>query len=101
MMYGRGYGYGYGSMMNGGWFVGLLMLMLFLAVVAAVVLVVVWMVRNQSGHGHGATSVPPSGGSATSSQAGHDEAVAIAKRRLASGEISTEEYAEIMRHLGG
>lgn len=32
---------------------------------------------------------------------GHDEAVAIAKRRLASGEITKDQFDEIMRALNG
>jgi uncharacterized membrane protein len=32
---------------------------------------------------------------------GHHEAVAIAKKRLASGEITPEQYDEIIGKLGG
>ncbi len=87
MMY-RGFGYGYGA---GG---GLFMLFFGVLVFVAIVLLVIWAVRSASGH-HTA------GGMAAPSQpAGHDEAIAIAKRRLASGEITAEQYGEIMRALG-
>ncbi|PKQ16555.1 MAG: hypothetical protein CVT67_03925 [Actinobacteria bacterium HGW-Actinobacteria-7] len=96
MGYGRGYGYGYGDMMGGG-FGGILMLVLGALFVAALVLLVIWAVRASSGH-HGMAhhATPPPLGAV-----GHDEAVAIAKRRLASGEITSEQYAEIVRTLGG
>jgi uncharacterized membrane protein len=35
------------------------------------------------------------------STAAHDEAVAIAKRRYASGEITKDQYDEMMRSLAG
>ena len=94
MMYGYGQGLGYGGMLGGGW-LGLLLMLLFGALcIAGVVLLVLWFVRSSGGHG-GA-----SGGATPSGPAGHDEAVAIAKRRLASGEINKEQYDEIMRALG-
>jgi uncharacterized membrane protein len=102
MQYGRSYGYGYNGMMGGGgWFVGLLMLLFFAAVVVLVVLLVIWAVRASSGHGHPLASPHSPSTMSSPTAAGHDEAVAIAKRRLASGEITTDEYAEIMRHLAG
>ena len=101
MQYGSGYGNGYGGMMDGGWFLGFLWLLVLLAVFGAVVVVVVWMVRSSSAHGQSSATPPPSSAATPPGGAGHDEAVAIAKRRLASGEITTEQYAEIMRHLGG
>ena len=64
-------------------------------VVAGIVLLIVWAAR--SSHGSGGTQVA----SGPSSAAGHDEAVAIAKRRLATGEITREQYDEIMTALGG
>jgi uncharacterized membrane protein len=98
MMYGRGYGYGgYGDMMGGGgWIVGLLMMTFGLLVIATIVLLVVWAIRASSSHGHGSVTQSPS-----PAARGHDEAVAIAKKRLAGGEIGPDEYAEIMRQLGG
>ena len=89
-MYGRGY-YGYGSMMGGGWFAGLFMLLFGALLIAAVVLLVLWAVRASSDHTHGASM---------HSHPTHDEAVTIARRRLATGEITKEQFDEIMRALG-
>jgi uncharacterized membrane protein len=90
----RGLGYGY-DMMGGGWVGGILILFFGLLVIAGIVLVVMWAIRSSSGHGHqGTGSVPPGA-------AAHDEAVAIAKRRFASGEVTREQYDEIMRGLSG
>lgn len=95
MGYGGGYD-GYGNMM-GGWFGGAAMLLFSALFLVGVVLLIVWAARASAG-GHGAYyggATPPPG------QAGHDEAVAIAKRRFASGEITKEQYDEILRTLGG
>lgn len=95
MMFGYNQGLGYGNMLGGGW-LGLLMMFIFGALlIAGIVLVVMWAVRSSSGHGH----LGAMGGSAPS--AGHDEAVAIAKRRLASGEITKDQFDELMRSLVG
>jgi len=88
-MMGRGFGYGYN--MFGG---GLWMPLFGLAIAIGVVLLVVWAVRMSSGH-HGMPGTTP-----PAQAPGHDEAVAIAKRRLASGEITPEQYGDIMRTLG-
>ena len=95
-MMGRGYGYGYNMMGGYGWFGGLLMLLFGALVIAGIVLLIVWAVRASGGHGARRRDAPQPPGAA-----GHDEAVAIAKRRLASGEITKEQYDEIMRALGG
>ncbi|MDZ4178243.1 MAG: SHOCT domain-containing protein [Coriobacteriia bacterium] len=95
-MMGRGYGYG-DSMMGGyGWFETLIMFFFGALVIAGIVLLVIWAVRASTHHpsASGGASPPPGA-------AGHDEAVAIAKRRLASGEINKDQYDEIMRALGG
>lgn len=92
--YGRGFGYGYGNMMGGGWFGGLLFLLFALLICAGIVMLIVWAVRASGSHGASGATPPPTGA------VGHDEAVAIAKRRLASGEITNEQYDEIMRSLG-
>jgi uncharacterized membrane protein len=89
-----GWGYGYNNMMNGGWLGGLLLLLFGALVVAGIVVLIVWTVRQSTGHSASGGPVPPSG------VAGHDEAIAIAKRRLASGEITKEQYDEIMKVLG-
>jgi putative membrane protein len=95
MMYGYGQNLGYGNMLGGGW-LGLLMMLFFGAlVIAGIVVLVMWAVRSSSGHGHPAAV----GGSAAAP--GHDEAVAIAKRRFASGEITKEQFDELMRSLVG
>ena len=92
--YGRGYGGGYNSMMGGGWLGGILFLLFGLLICIGIVMLIVWAVRTSGGHGaSGAT--PHSAGAV-----GHYEAVAIAKRRLASGEITKEQYEEIVRSLG-
>jgi len=92
--FGRGYG-GYNSAGGGSWFVGGMMLLFGALVLVGIVLLVIWAVRA-SGGGHGATgAMAPSSGAA-----GHDEAVTIAKRRLASGEIDKAQYEELMRTLG-
>lgn len=96
MMYGRGLDYGYGNMMGGWWLGGVLMLVFGTLVVAGIVLLVIWAVRTAAGHGPHPGTVHP-----TTSVAEHDEAVAIARRRLASGEITTEQYNDLLRTLGG
>lgn len=95
MMGGYGQGYGYGYDMMGGWFGWILMMGFWLLVLVGLIVLVVWAVRSASGHG------TPHGQAPSSSAAAHDEAVAIAKRRLASGEITPDQYAEIIRALGG
>ena len=102
MMRGREFGYGYG-MMGGGGFGLLLLIAFWLVVIAAVALLIVWAVRS-SGH-HGAAmghmpstgAVPPGAHSPTPT---HDEAVAIARWRFAAGDITKEEFDEIMKSLG-
>ncbi len=108
--YGHGFG-GYGPMASGGsWFIAGLVLCFWFLIIVGIVLLVVWAVRASSGHGHGHAGGRQQGPAGTVTQPdamqqppaeGQDEAVAIARKRLASGEISPEQYAEIMRHLGG
>lgn len=93
-MMGRGFNYGY-NMMGGGWLGGLMMFLFGVLVIAGIVLLIVWAVRASGGHASAGGSPPHPG------EDGHQEAVAIAKRRLASGEITKEQYDEIMRTLGG
>ena len=88
MMYGPGYGYGcYGNMMGG--FGGWLFLLFGLLVLAGIVLLVVWAVRSMGGSGQHHPAAPPV-----------DDACAIARARLAKGEITKEQYEEICRALG-
>ena len=85
-----GYGYGYGPMMAGGGWLGLLLMAFFwLLILAGIVLLVVWIVRSSTHH------AGPGAGTAS-----HDEAVALARRRYAAGEITKEQFDEIMRALG-
>ena len=87
------YGWGY-DMMGAGWLGGILMLLFGALILAGVVLLIVWAVRQSMGQ-------PTSGGPQYPPRAaGHDEAVAIARKRLASGEITAEQYEELMRALG-
>lgn len=89
-----GFGSGYGnSMMNGGWLGGVLMLLFGALVIAGIVVLIVWAVRQSSGHATTGGAHPPTA-------AGHDEAVAIARKRFASGEITREQYDELMQALG-
>jgi putative membrane protein len=87
-----GWGFGF-DMMGGGWMVGIVMLFFGLLVLAGLVLLAVWAVRATSGH-----QAPPTA-RAPARAAGHDEAIAIVKRRYAAGEITKEQYDEITRTL--
>lgn len=89
-----GWGYGYDSMMNVGWPGGLLILLFGALIIVGIAVLIVWAVRQSTGRSTGNGPVPPSGA------ASQDEAVAIAKRRLASGEISKEEYEDLLKVLG-
>ncbi|MHB1017053.1 MAG: SHOCT domain-containing protein [Coriobacteriia bacterium] len=88
MRYGSGF-----DMMNGGWLGGLLMLLFGALIVAGIVLIIVWAVRQSSGHSANGPAVPRQ-------DVGHDEAMAIARKRLASGDITREQYDELIRILG-
>ncbi len=93
--YGNGYGSGYNNMMGGSWFGDLLFLLFGALILVGIVLFVIWAVRA-SGGGHGGVG----GTNQSPGAVGHDEAVAIAKRRLASGEITKDQYQEIIHSLG-
>lgn len=89
------YGQGLGWNMMGGWFGWFVMMFFGLLVLVGLILLVAWAVRASSHGGHsGVGPVPPTA-------VAHDEAVAVARRRLASGEITPEQFDEIMRALGG
>ncbi len=75
---------GYGTSL---WGLGL-MLLFGLLVIAGIALLVIWAVRSQSAH-----AKTPSPGS--------DAAMEAVRRRYASGEITKEQFDEIMRNLGG
>ncbi|MDO8879477.1 MAG: SHOCT domain-containing protein [Coriobacteriia bacterium] len=89
----RGLDWGY-DMMGGGAWSGLLTLLFGALVIAGIVVLVIWAVR--SGTKHGGTGT----GSSPPTSAEHDDAIAIARRRLASGEITHEQYEEIVTALG-
>ena len=95
------FGDGY-RMMGGNWFGALLMMVLWVAVVAAIVLLIVRMIRHD-GSGHGPMmmrGMHHDGPGMTPPPAGHDEAVTIARKRYASGEITKEQLEEILKTLG-
>lgn len=93
-MMGQGYGYGADMMGGYGWFGASLMIFFGALVIAGVVLLIIWAVRASSHHPGAGSGTPPPGA------VGHDQAVVIAKRRLATGEITNAQYEEIMRALG-
>jgi uncharacterized membrane protein len=86
---------GFNNMMGGGgWLGGLLLLFFGAMVLVGVVLLVMWMVKAQPGQGG------PTPGSGHAAAPGHDEAVALARKRLAAGELTREQFDEIMQALG-
>lgn len=80
--------------MGGGWLGGILFFVFGALVFIGIVLLVVWAVRASRDHDAGRGSATPTGVD------GHEEAIAIAKRRLASGKIDKAQYDEIMHTLG-
>ena len=97
-MMGRGFDNGYGywcDMMGGhGLFFGVLALLFGALVIGGAVLLVVWAVRTSSRPGAQSAPAPP-----VDAPGAQDEALAIARRRLANGEITPEQYEEIVRVL--
>lgn len=97
------------NMMGGGGsaFTGILMFVFGLMVVVGIVLLVIWAVRASSGHagqgtvgGHRYAGGPDNTpGPLPPTSPGSDEAIAVARRRLAAGEISQEEFTQIMSAL--
>ena len=81
--------HGYGMMdgFGGTWMTGLGFLF-WLLVVAGVVALVIWIVRTSSQRGTGTSPQGP-------------DALEIARRRYASGEISKEQYDQLKKDLGG
>lgn len=97
-MHGFGlYGYGMAGHHFFGPIVGLVFWLFF---IVAVTLLVIWAIRRSGGHMQHIRFAGPYHPGAPLPGNGHNEAVAIAKRRLASGEITSEQYVEIMRALG-
>ena len=88
-----GYGYGFG---------GILMGLFWLLILVGVVLLVVWLARggtHPSAHPGTHPSMP--GPMAPPTPPAHDEAMQIARKRLASGEITQEQFEELRKSLGG
>lgn len=87
------YGYGYGPDTGVAW-IGMGLMWLFgLLFLVSVVLAIVWLVRRSAGPhdaGPGARTAPP-----------QDTAMAVARERLARGEITPEEFDTIARALRG
>lgn len=84
-------GYGGGGF---GW-LGVIFFWIFaLLIVAGITLIAIWIVR-QSSRPHGG-AYPPSAGPARP-----DAALDAARHRFATGEITKEQYEEIVRTLGG
>ncbi len=75
---------GYGTSF---WSLGL-MLLFGLLVIAGVILLVIWAVRSSGAHARTPAATP-------------DAAMEAARRRYASGEITKEQFDEILRNLGG
>lgn len=88
------YGYGYGPNAGAGLWAVLAMGLVGLVLLAVVVLLVVWAVRR-SGAAHMAGPASPAGPQHA------DPALAIARDRLARGEITPEEYDAIAQKLNG
>lgn len=63
-------------------------LLWWLLVIAGVVALIVWAVRTSSQRGTGSSSHGP-------------DALEIARRRYASGEISKEQFEQLRKDLGG
>lgn len=116
-MMGRGWDYGWDMMgIGGGWISMLLTALFFAMIVAGLVVMAVWAIRAATGHGgHRATMAGGHGGGhrdearsgdsvldLTGPRSGRaDEAMDIARRRYASGEITREQYEEILSRLRG
>lgn len=94
----------YGPSMMAGWGLGWLIFLFFgLLILIGVVLLIVWAVRSGSrGPEHGgpvAHGYPPHAPVAGGGYSFRDEASEIARRRLAEGQITPDQYNEIMACL--
>ena len=85
----RGYGAGYG-VMDGGWVGGVLLVTFALLVLVGVALLAYWVVRATQRTS--ADEHRPTGAA--------EDAVAVARLRFARGEITREQFEEIMAVLG-
>ena len=97
---GAGYGYGYSHMAAGaGLLGGILMLAFWVLVIVGIVMLVKHSQGGGTSHRGHLSGTPGTPAQPLTGAAGHDEAVAIAKRRLALGEITPVEYEAIIRVL--
>lgn len=95
-MYGRGFAFADGPM-SGGWLLGGALHGLFgLALLVGLVLFVVWVAKHAQSSSTHHDDTP-----AAFPAAPVDDAVAIARTRLATGEITPAQYREIVSALGG
>lgn len=113
-MMGRGWDYGY-DMMGGSWIAMLLTAFFLALLVAGLIILAIWAIRAATGHngGHRTAMQGGHGGGFRSEgrggDSGHeflgprsganDDAVEIARRRYASGEITREQYDELLNAL--
>jgi len=81
------HGFGWTDGFGGTWMMGI-GLVFWMLIVAGVVALVVWAVRNSSQRGLGTSPHGP-------------DALEIARRRYASGEISKEQFEQLKKDLGG
>ena len=101
----RGYGYGPGpAMMGYSPWAGMFVFVFWLLILVAIGILIVWAIR-QSRHPHMHNVTPPTGVMSPQPPMAappqqHDEAMAIARKRLAAGEITTEQFEEIRKTLG-
>jgi putative membrane protein len=77
-----------------GWFGALVVFAIWILFITGLVLLIVWLVRSSNRQQHG-------GGMQWGTPRQEDEAVEIARRRYAAGEITAEQYEEMLRRLGG
>lgn len=114
-MMGRGWGWDYG-MMGSGWVATLITAFFGALIVAGLIVLIVWAIRAATGHGGGHRYAThggyghqggwndrdrgASGFDFLGPQSGRaDDAVEIARRRYAAGEITREQYDEILNGL--
>jgi uncharacterized membrane protein len=94
--------FGGNGMMGGGGLMMLLAGVLWVLFIVAIVLLVVWLVRAaRHDHSDAIPGVQQGGAqSGESASAARDEAIAIARKRFASGKITKEQFDELMKALG-
>jgi uncharacterized membrane protein len=98
--------YGYGGYGMGGGLAFILMLVFWVLLAALVVGLIVWAMRGSHQHPRhdylpGQPAQPPTPQAPPATGAAHDEAIAIARRRFAAGELSKDQFDEIVKTLQG